>query len=350
MNEALLLGGVSVLLVVYLRWGFAVLPREGWQIIAALPSGKSGPHHWQGTNLTWYGILTANAYLVAVTVFLALMGARGIPAGTSLLLALALLCICVPASRLVARVVEKKKHTFTVGGAVFVGILAAPPLVWFYNRAAAEAGATTIPVMAACAAMATAYCFGEGLGRLACISFGCCYGKPLSACSGWLRRLFSGRCFVFFGDTRKIAYAGGLEATEVIPVQALTAILFNVCGLACGALFLAGHFRASFLTAILTTQLWRSLSENLRADYRGEGSLSAYQIMGMLASVYALVTALIMGDDGGALPHLLRGLALLWSPRQILFLQCVWLVIFVYTGRSTVTGSTISFHVHRDRI
>ncbi len=350
MNEALLLGGVSVLLVVYLGWGFAVLPREGWQIIAALPSGKSGPHHWQGTNLTWYGILTANAYLVAVTVFLALMGAKGIPAGISLLLALALLCICVPASRLVARVVEKKKHTFTVGGAVFVGILAAPPLVWLYNRAAAEAGATTIPVMAACAAMATAYCFGEGLGRLACISFGCCYGKPLSSCSGWLRRMFSGRCFIFFGDTRKIAYAGGLEATEVIPVQALTAILFNVCGGACGALFLAGHFRASFLTAILTTQLWRSLSENLRADYRGEGSLSAYQIMGMLASVYALVTALIMGDDGGALPHLLRGLDTLWSPQQILFLQCVWLVIFVYTGRSTVTGSTISFHVHRDRI
>lgn len=350
MNEALLLGGVSVLLIVYLGWGFAVLPREGWQIVAALPSGKSGPHHWRGTNLTWYGILTANAYLVAVTVFLVLMGAEEVPMGVSLLLAMTLLGICVPASRLVARVVEKKKHTFTVGGAVFVGILAGPPLVWLYNQAAAEAGATTIPVMAACAAMATAYCFGEGLGRLACISFGCCYGKPLSACSGWLRRLFSGRCFIFFGDTRKIAYAGGLEETEVIPIQALTAILLNSCGLAGVVLYLGGHFRTSFLMTILTTQIWRSLSENLRADYRGEGNLSAYQIMGMLASLYALVTALIMGNNGGALPHLLRGLALLWSPRQILFLQCIWLMIFLYTGRSTVTGSTISFHVHQDRI
>jgi prolipoprotein diacylglyceryltransferase len=350
MFETLLLSCGALLLVVYLGWGFAVLPREGWQIVAALPSGKSGPRHWRGTNLTWYGILTANAYLVAVTVFLVLMGAEEVPMGVSLLLAMALLGICVPASRLVARVVEKKKHTFTVGGAVFVGILAGPPLVWLYNQAAAEAGATTIPVMAACAAMATAYCFGEGLGRLACISFGCCYGKPLSACSGWLRSLFSGRCFVFFGDTRKIAYAGGLEATEVIPVQALTAILLSVCGLVGVVLFLAGHFRTSFLTTILTTQIWRTLSENLRADYRGEGSMSAYQIMGMLASVYALMTALIMSNDGGALPRLLHGLTLLWSPRQILFLQCVWLMIFLYTGRSTVTGSTISFHVHQDRI
>jgi prolipoprotein diacylglyceryltransferase len=350
MNEAVLLGCATLLLALYLGWGFAVLPREGWQIVAALPSGTCGPHGWRGTNLTWYGILTANAYLVAVTVFLVLMGARGVPVGNSLLLALALLCICVPASRLVARVVEKKKHTFTVGGAVFVGILAAPPLVWLFNRLAGERGATTIPVMAACAAMATAYCFGEGLGRLACISFGCCYGKPLSACSGRLRRLFSGHCFIFFGDTRKIAYAGGLEATEVIPVQALTATLFSVCGLACVAFFLAGHFRASFLTAILTTQLWRTLSENLRADYRGEGRLSAYQIMGMAASLYALGTALLLGEDGENSVHLMGGLTILWSPLQILFLQCVWLAIFAYTGRSTVTGSTISFHVHRDRI
>lgn len=350
MSEAVLLGCATLLLALYLGWGFAVLPREGWQIVAALPSGTCGPHGWRGTNLTWYGILTANAYLVAVTVFLVLIGARGIPAGASLLLVLALLGICVPASRLVARVVEKKRHTFTVGGAVFVGILAAPPLVWLSNRFVAEEGAAPIPVMAACAAMATAYCFGEGLGRLACISFGCCYGRPLSSCSGRLRRLFSGRCFVFFGDTKKIAYAGGLEATEVIPIQALTATLFSICGLAGVALFLGGHFRASFLTAILTTQLWRTLSENLRADYRGAGRFSAYQIMGILASLYALGTALILDNEGGGAPRLLQGVAALWSPRQILFLQCVWLAIFVYTGRSTVTGSTISFHVHQDRV
>lgn len=350
MSEAVLLGCATLLLALYLGWGFRVLPREGWQIVAALPTGKSGPRHWRGTNLTWYGVLSANAHLAAVTVFLVLMGARGVPTGISLLLALALLGVCVPASRLVARVVEKKRHTFTVGGAVFVGILTAPPLVWLYNRAAVATGATTVPVMTACAAMATAYCFGEGLGRLACISFGCCYGRPLASCSGWLRRLFSGRCFVFFGETRKIAYAGGLEATEVIPVQALTATLLSVCGVAGIALFLGGHFRTSFLTSILASQLWRTLSEQLRADYRGAGRFTAYQIMGMLATLYALATALLLGNDGGALPRLLQGVSALWNPRQILALQCLWLTIFLYTGRSTVTGSRISFHVHRDRI
>ena len=34
----------------------------------------------------------------------------------------------------------------------------------------------------------------------------------------------------------------------------------------------------------------------------------------------------------------------------ILFLQGIWCVMFFYTGRSTVTGATLSFHIHHDRI
>jgi hypothetical protein len=37
-----------------------------------------------------------------------------------------------------------------------------------------------MPIVPALAAVMIAYTFGEALGRLACISFGCCYGVSIS--------------------------------------------------------------------------------------------------------------------------------------------------------------------------
>ena len=207
-----------------------------------------------------------------------------------------------------------------------------------------------IPVMAAYGAIAIAYAFGEGLGRMACISFGCCYGKPLSTSSGILRRLFAGRGFVFFGSTKKISYAGGLEATEVIPIQAVTAVFYSVCGLVAAGMYLSSHHTAAFLFATTATQGWRSFSETMRADYRGEGKVSAYQVMGVIGLIYAFAAAYILVHEPVGLPDLSAGLLSLWSPALILFLQGIWMLIFFYTGRSTVTGATLSFHVHHDRI
>lgn len=339
-----------ILLTVYFWWGFRVLPGEKWQIVASVPSSRTEQGDWSGINFTWYGLLTANAYLVAVAVLLVLMGAVGVPPLGTAILAAAMLCCCVPASRLVARIVEKKAHTFTVGGAVFVGILTTPFVITLINRTVGELLAFHIPVMSAYAAIAIAYAFGEGLGRMACISFGCCYGKPLSASSGLLKRLFSRRNFVFFGSTKKIAYAGGLEATEVIPVQAITAVFYTVCGLIAAGMYLSSHLTGAFLLATIATQGWRSFSETLRADYRGEGNFSAYQIMGVIGVVYAIAAAYFLVQEPVGMADLPAGLKGLWSPALILFLQGIWMVIFFYTGRSTVTGATLSFHVHHDRI
>lgn len=344
------LGFVAALMALYLWWGFRVLPAERWQIFATVPSGKSQDGGWLGINFTWYGLLTANAYLTAVAVLLILMGSIGVPPAGTVILAAALLVCCVPASRLVARIVEKKTHTFTVGGAVFVGILISPLLITLINRTAGPALSFQIPVMAAYAAISIAYAFGEGLGRLACISFGCCYGKPLSASPEWLQRLFNGRCFVFSGNTKKIAYAGAMEGAEVIPIQAVTALLYCACGLLATWLFLASHHSAAFLIATITTQGWRSLSETMRADYRGAGRISAYQIMGVIGVLYAIGAASVLTAPSLGLPDLSLGIARLWNPAIILFLQGIWMVIFLYTGRSTVTGATLSFHVHEDRI
>ena len=347
---ALTLLSAVILFGFYFWWGFRVLPGERWQIVASVPSVRIEQGNWKGINFTWYGLLTANAYLVAVAVLLVLMGAVGVPPLGTAILAAAMLCCCVPASRLVARIVEKKSHTFTVGGAVFVGILITPFVIMLVNRTAGELFTFHIPIIAAYAAIAISYAFGEGLGRMACISFGCCYGKSLAATSGLLKRLFTGRGFVFTGSTKKIAYAGGLEGIEVIPIQAITAVLYSVCGLVAAGMFLTSHLTGAFLLATIVTQGWRSFSENLRADYRGEGKISAYQIMGCAGVVYAIAAAYLLAPETVGLPDLAAGLRDLWSPALILFLQGIWLLIFYYTGRSTVTGATLRFHVHQNRI
>lgn len=350
LNDLTMLAVFGLGIVAYLWWGFKRLPAERWQILATLPDVKGSDGLWSGINLTWYGLLTANAYLVAVLVLLVLLGSLGIsPLGIALLTALLLAC-CVPASRLVARLVEKKSHTFTVGGAVFVGMLITPFAVLFLNRTAGAMFSFHLPVMAAYAAIAIAYAFGEGLGRLACISFGCCYGKPLSTTPDWMKRLFNGRGFRFYGSTKKAAYADNLEGTELLPIQALTSVLYVISGLLGIGLFLAGHHLTAFLLTAGVTQGWRALSENWRADHRGAGNISAYQIMGLVGLAYAVAAALLLGNESVAAPIFRNGLLQLWTPAVVIFLQSIWLVIFCYTGRSTVTGATLSFHVHHDRV
>jgi Prolipoprotein diacylglyceryl transferase len=341
---------LAVALAAYLYWGIRTLTGERWQILAAVPLRKQNGDWWDGVNLTWYGLLIGNANVVSVAVLFILMGSVGIPlAGTALMVVIMLSC-CVPAARLVARVVEKKTHTFTVGGAVFVGVILAPAAVWLVNHTMGRAEAFSISPAAALAAMAIAYAFGEGLGRLACISFGCCYGKPLHDAPAWLRRLFSGRSFIFYGKTRKAVYADHLEGTQVLPVQALTAVIYSCCGLCSIYLYLHSRFATAFIATMAVTQGWRVLSEALRADYRGGGKVSAYQVMGIAAIIYGGAAILLSPPVLLSRPDIAAGIAAIWHPAPIIFLQAIWLIIFAYMGRSTVTGATISFHVHRDRI
>lgn len=345
MNE-LFVCALAGLFLPLLLWGFRVLPRQGRQILATVPIKALGDGQWQGLNLTWYGLLSANAYLVALTILLILLTAAGIELRGVLLTAVLLLALCVPASRWVARLVEGKAHTFTVGGAVFVGIIVAPWVVLLVNWLTS----IQMPILISLAAMAIAYTFGEGLGRLACISFGCCYGKPLSRCSPTMQKLFRRMNFRFYGETRKAAYEGGLEGQPTLPVQGLTAGLYVLTGLAATELFLHGFYPWSFLLCLVVTQGWRILSEFLRADYRGNGRISAYQIMGLAAIPYGVLIAVLFALPVSDPPLILRGMEPFRQPLTLIFLQLVWIAIFLRTGRSSVTGARLNFHVHHDRI
>ena len=267
-------------------WAFRTLPQEDWQILACLPQRKGPDGMWQGINLTYYGFFNAVAYLFAVAMLLIMTGSLNITLIGTLSVVLPVLAICMPAARFIARLVEKKQHTFSVGGASFTGILIAPWIIALVNITLGKWLVFHMPVIETMAAIFIAYAFGEGIGRLACISFGCCYGKPLSACNPLMKRIFRQWNFVFWGQTKKIAYADALEGQAVVPVQALTAVIYTGTGLLSFYFFLKGKAPAALLITLVMTQGWRFASEFLRADYRGQGRISAYQIMAILSIVY----------------------------------------------------------------
>ncbi len=350
MNSFVATLALGLLSVSLLLWGVIVLPRERWQIIASAPLEKVGSDSWRGLNLTWYGALSATAYQVAAIVFLALMGSIGIPLFMATLLTVGILLICVPSSKLIALAVEKKAHTFTVGGAAFTGLILLYPLILALNAVIAPLTGAAIPFVPALAALAVAYALGEGIGRLACISFGCCYGKPLADCTPTVRRLLRHRTFTFYGATRKAVYAGKLEGVPLLPIQAVTSAIYLMTAVAGFYLYLSLRFAAAALLTLTITQGWRVISEQFRADYRGEGAFTAYQIMAVVGVAVAALMVALTPATTGLTANITGGVAQLWTPGMLLALQGLWLVIFLYTGRSSVTGAQITFHLHAHRI
>ena len=207
-----------------------------------------------------------------------------------------------------------------------------------------------LPILPALSATLISFALGEGIGRLACISYGCCYGKPLSACTPVMQTLFKTLHFRFAGATKKIAYAGNLESVPVVPIQALTAIASTTGYLTGMGLFLAGRFAAGLFVSLLITQVWRAVSETWRADNRGGGLISTYQIMAVVGTCYLTAVTTFLPSSSASTPNLLMGLHSLWTPSVLLFLQSTWVGMFLFMGRSHVTGSVLSFFVHEERL
>jgi hypothetical protein len=331
-------------------WAFRRLPDERWQFLASVPIMKDSSGRWHGLNFTYYGLLTANALVFGVALLVVLLGALQVATTVTLALVLAVLLVCLPAAKWVARLVEGKACTFTVAGAFFVGIFVTPAVLYLLNLVLPGIGLRPVPIVPALAAVMIAYTFGEGLGRLACISFGCCYGVSLSAAHPILQKLLGRRHFVFSGKMKKISYASGMDGLQVVPIQAMTSLIYILAGLAATFLFLKGSFGVAFIVTIAVTQGWRSLSETLRADYRGGGRMSAYQIMGISAIFLALVLLSLLPAELAITPDLRAGIEAAWRPAVVLFLQGLWAIVFLLFGKSMVTGAEIYFHLHHDRI
>jgi prolipoprotein diacylglyceryltransferase len=350
MNIAITIGILALALAILFAWAFRHLPRERWQILAALPREREPGGGWHGVNLTYYGVFNALGVGAGVTVAIFLPGAMGLPLAYLAGCVLAFLAVVLPASKLINRLVERNWHGFTVGGGCFVGMVAGPWVIWGVSRLFLPPADAASAVPYVLGALAPAYALGEGIGRLACISFGCCYGRPVSDSPAWLRPLFGRWAFAFEGRLKKASYAHGFEGQRLIPVQALTAIISSLAGLAGVALFLSGRPVAAFVLALVATQVWRFLSEFLRADYRGAGRISAYQWMALAGAVYAVLLGLLWPPVPRTAPDVARGLALLWTPGSILLIEAVMGFVFLRMGISTVTASHITMNLRNDRV
>ena len=340
---------LGVALFALIAWGVRTLPAERWQILAAVPLAKSADGSWRGLNLTFYGFFSATGTTFGFAMLLLLLASVGLPVIVSLALVGFVLFVCVPSSRLIAGLVERKNNTFTVAGAAFVATTILPLLAVALQPVAVRALHRRLPLLPLFAAAAIAYVLGEAIGRLACLSFGCCYGMPLRQANATLARLFRRRNLVIRGQTKKAAYASGLEGEPLIPVQALTAAVFAISGTAGVALFLAQQYRLAALVPVVASWGWRACSEWLRADHRGASRISVYQLMAIFSVLY--LGAFMMLMPASALePDLAAGFAQLGSAPVIVLLQIFWIALFLYYGRSRVTASTVSFHVVAERI
>jgi hypothetical protein len=349
MIDILFIAALTAILAATLVWGVKTLPAERWQMIAAVPLRKTGHGGWHSLNLTFYGFFSATASTFGVALAIVLLTSLGLSLPVIGALVLVMMSICLPASRLIAWLVEGKSNTFTVAGAAFLGSLILPPGLWLAQRALLRWSGVQIWALPILASIAIVYALSEAIGRMACLSFGCCYGKPLRNANPSLAKFFRHFPAVFHGGTKKAAYASGLAAVPLIPVQTITAIVFTLSGLLGLSFFLARDFRLAGIIPALSTWGWRAASESLRADHRGEQKISAYQIMALIAIGYTGVAFLLLPADGPS-PNLAAGLMQVASAGVIVALQVLWVGLFLYYGRSRVTGSVVSFHVVSERV
>lgn len=346
MTALLFLASLAAGLGLLYAWAFRHLPEERWQFVAAAPTVKLARGRFAGVNFTYYGFFAATAQTAGAALFVVLLGSLGIAASRALLYIVVLALFGCLAAHVLVRLVEGKRHGFTVGGASFAGALMAWPVARLVEGLLPQAA--PLPLLPVFAAVGIAYTLGESLGRLACISFGCCYGRRWSEVSGpW--RIAKRFAFRFTGATRKAVFAGGLEGVPVVPVQAISAVVLAALFLASAALFLNARFTAALLLAIAGSQVWRAVAETVRDDYRSRGKSTPYQRFAAATAALAVIAVWLLPSPAG-MPDLSAGLESLWNPLPLLTLELFWITVFLLMGRSTQTRSALRFGIHPGRV
>ena len=328
-------------------WCFRNLPNERWQFAAILPSPdrQQIDHEWIGTNITFYGVISALAYAAATSAFVFLCGSVGQPLWPTLTFIGLLLAVCIPASKLIAMWVEGGNVNFTVGGATFAGALFLPIALLISARTATN-GFNAIALVAAAG---LAYVLGEAIGRFGCLSFGCCYGRRLSDVGPLQRALYGSTATTYRGQLKKISYASNMENTPVVPVQSIASVVLFVLFLLGLWLFWRQSFAACALLVIWGSQSWRVYSETLRADYRGGSKISAHQWMALATCVITTATILTATNGASAVPSSVAGWASLARTEVVVAIQVLTVGIVWFMGRSQVTGALVNLRLFRER-
>lgn len=343
---------LSTLLIFFMQLVFRIFPKEKYQFIAAIPKKKEGSL-WKSINYTFYGFITATSIVFALSIFYVLMLLQNYEIFMIAFVVFPVMIIAFLSVKFLTTLIEGKKHVFSVGAALFVSFISAPFIVYVVNKFPGTYFNSKIDFIYFMAAASVAFLFGEGTGRMACVSFGCCYGKPVKNLSSFWQWLFKNVNFVFEGKTKKISYTSGYDGIEVVPVQAITSVFCSAAGVAGLAMILNGYVQQAFLFSSVFVFFWRFISEFLRADYRGGTKISAYQIFSIIAIVYiCLITFFGSQYFQMSFPkyNIVDAFEKFWTANTLLLFQFIWIFSFVFFGRSTVTESTIEFSIKKDCI
>lgn len=340
---------VLVVLAATYVWAFRALPKERWQFLAAIPVEKMDNGRWRAVNLSFYGFFSATACFLGGALFVALAGAAGLSWMGALTFLTALIFTGMVASRLVNRLASGTRYGFTVGGSALVGIIAAP-IVLYLLKEYAGLVPEKVGIIQVMAALGAAYALGEGIGRWACVSFGCCYGRPISEAPHWVQPLLMRIHFTFEGRTKKAVYESGLEYKPLVPVQGLSAIVLTILAVLSVAAYLAAQYALAFLIAAIGTQGWRVMSEYLRKDERADGRWRKYQCMAVATAGTAVLITLLSGTQPATPPNPDAGWQTLRQVPVILILQAIWWMVFLRMGLSQVTGCDMAFFVREERL
>jgi hypothetical protein len=344
---------LAIIGFISLRWAFKHLPEERWQFFDVLPIART-ERGWQGVNITYYGIISALAYCIAIALFVFLCGAAKQSALLVSLFLAGLLAVAIPASKLIARWVEGSRATFTVSGALFVTCLVSPAVFYAVNALGHWWNVTALHAPAVIAAATISYCLGEAVGRLGCLSFGCCYGKPLADAGPIEQLIYARTATTYRGSLKKIAYASNLESVPVIAVQSVASVvLFALCLIGLW-LFWSQSFAAALVVSLGGSQVWRVYSESLRADDRGETSatsgFTAYQWMALLTTVVTLIAAWRLSELSPTMLVATSGFDALLRADVVFALQLLFIGIVWFMGRSTVTGAHLQLLLFREKL
>ncbi|MBC7195846.1 MAG: prolipoprotein diacylglyceryl transferase [Deferribacterales bacterium] len=336
-------------------FGIKFFPKENYQVLCIIPVKKYKNGKWYGLNITYYGLISAISYTFAVFTFLILTKSYSIKIQIIVISAILILISCMPAARFMARIIEKKKNTFTISGAAFIGTLLSP-IIFFATSYLFTLDLNFARKIAfiLLSALSVSYILGEGVGRLACISFGCCYGKKVDEYHGVFKNFFNKFNTVFEGKTKKASYEGGCENIKTIPVQSLSSIIYNTTGLIGIILFSLGYIKTCFVLTVVVANLWRFVTEFLRNDHRGTiKKYSNYQYFSFITIFYAFLIVLIFNvdiDKNGIFFDIKSGFNEIKNFWITTFLLSIFVVSFIYTGISKVTYAKLEIEVFSKNI
>jgi len=246
--------------------------------------------------LPTYGFLLAIGFLIALKVAAARGKQQGVDTNLTLDLGLYILISALLGAKLLLLIVDWEHYSHSPAsllrsGGVFYGGLIAAVFVslWFFRK-------HKLNVWQMTDIMAPSVALGHAIGRLGCLSAGCCYGKPTEVAWG-----------VTFNNPYAREIAGTPLGIALHPTQLYEAAAELLIFLFLLLLSQRKRFDGQiFWTYVALYAVARFVIEFFRGDQRGhvfDGALSTSQLIGLIMLITSIFALAYMRRKSRATPQ-----------------------------------------------